>query len=1105
MKIHLLKVIIAMSKTLLHGVIITCLFTGLLLANDGNAQHKSIKEVHISLELTQATIPATLEKIQDKTDFKFVYEKDVITSTRDRLVTLKAVDQSVFKILKTISNETDLNFRQLDGNIVIKVPTPKKVVSSTKEEVLPARVISGKITEPNGEPLAGASILIKGTSRGAIADVDGNYALNAEDEDVLVFSFIGYTPFEVTVGNQSVIDVVLQEDRTNLGEVVVNAGYYTVKEREQTGNIVKVSAQEIEKQPIANPLQALQGRMTGVNIVQNSGVPGGGFTIRIRGQNSLRNDGNEPLYIIDGVPTTSNPIGSSLINQGIIGGGNPLSSINPADIESIEVLKDADATAIYGSRGANGVVLITTKKGKAGKTKIDINVYHGAGEVNQRLDLLNTQQYLEMRREAFANDGATPNTFNAPDLLVWDTTRYTDWQEEIFGGTANVTNAQASISGGTTNTQFLIGLGYYNETTVFPGDFGTRKISGHFNLNHISLNKKFKASFSLTYSNEDNDLPSNDITSFLTTAPNPSIYDENGDLNWENGVFNNPFSTFQQQYDANTDNLVTNGVLSYELIPGLEIKGNLGYTKMRIDENWILPKSSFNPAFRLASGFSYFGNNEFSSWVLEPQMGYNKKISKGELRVLIGATFQENIREGRTLIATGFNSDAMLENILAASTVTPSRVAFSQYNYNAIFGRINYNWDGKYIVNATARRDGSSRFGPGNQFANFGAIGAGWIFSEEGFIQSGLSSFLSYGKLRASYGSTGSDQIGDYQYLDSWGTVIGTYQGQSGVAPLRLFNPDFAWERTKKLEIGLDLGFIEDRIFLSTSYFKNRSSNQLVGIPLPPTAGFTTIQGNFPATVQNTGWEMELNTINIKTDHFSWSTAANITIPRNELIEFPDIENSQFNNIYVVGESLGIRNGFLGLGVDSETGIYIFDDVDDDGNVSSPNDLQLIGEIRQEYFGGLNNSFTWKGWQLDVFFQFVKQTGRDERTFSPPGFLNVNATKDVLDRWQNAGDVTDIQRFTQTFGSPFSAYFTHNVNSDASIVDASFIRLKNISVSYQVPSEITQRIHLQNIRLYVQGQNLITITDYEGLDPENQSLNVLPPLKMLTAGLQVTL
>lgn len=1097
MKKSIPKIALAMLLVVLRTIFITILFSSVLMAKTTTAQNKSIHQVFISLTLNNASIRAAFDQIEEKTTFKFGYQDETILNSSNRL-TLEVEQQSVAKVLKMIADETDLIFKQVNDMIMVK---PRAKQSSRKVKASVERIITGKVTDEDGVPLAGVNVIIKDTSEGTVTDMDGNFRLSVPDGATdLIFSYVGYSREEVAIEGRSVIDLALTPDSTSLGEVVVQAGYWEVKERENTGTIEKLSAEEIAKQPIANPLQALQGRVAGVYIEQATGVPGGGFSVKVRGRNSITG-GNDPLYIVDDVPFTSTSLSSRRVGGNIVAEANPLNSINPNDIESIEILKDADATAIYGSRGANGVVLITTKRGSEGKPKIDINVFTGIGEVANKMDVLNTQQYLEMRREAFVNDGVTPNPGNAFDLLEWDTTRNVDWQKELIGGTANITNAQASISGGNENTQFSIAGGYYNETTVFPGDFYDRRISTRFSIDHSSVDKKFKIAFSGSYIANQSDLYSFDITSISLSLPPhiPDLLDGNNNLLFP--LFNvNPHADLRKKYEATTDNFIGNSTLSYEVLPGLKVKTTLGYTNMRRDEFQTTPRSTLRPNSTIQSS-AIFANNSIKTWITEPQLNWQKEVGDGWLNVLVGATFQQNIGQRQTQEGIGFSSDALLENIVAADNIRIREDNYIQYRYQAIFGRINYNWKGKYIVNLTARRDGSSRFGPGNQFANFGAVGGAWIFSNESFFQD--ISFLSFGKLRASYGTTGNDQIGDYEYLELWQPTDFGYDGTTGLRPNRIANPDFGWETNKKLEAALDLGFIEDRIFLSASYYRNRSSSQLVGFALPPSAGFNSIRDNFDAVVENTGWELELNTTNISTNDFSWTTAFNLTIPRNELVSYPGIESSPFANSLEVGKPLTIESAFHYTGVDPEIGVFTFEDVDGNGNDRDfPADLQRLEKIDQDFFGGLQNSITYKGFQLDFLFQFVKQTGRNHLgQLLPPGFIGVNQPTVVLDRWQNPGDITDVQKFIQR---PGPVFFAHLADGDHRISDASFIRLKNVFLSYQLPTKWIKKTKLESSKVYFQGQNLFTVTDFIGMDPENQNIRSLPPLRVITAGIQIT-
>ena len=1069
----------------------------------------------ITLTEKNASLEKVFGEIKKQTEYKFFYDDNLIVNAKP--VNIEVVDASLDQVMEICLKGQGLIYEIIDKVIIVKQrPSSILQVVQNSLSVAPLIDIKGKVVNEKGDPVDGVTVTIKGTKTATSTDVNGEFYLKTVDQNaILIFTSVNMEAFEVNVNKKEDLLVNLKTKISALQDVIINKGYYTTSQRLNTGNVSRVTSETISKQPISNPLEALEGRMPGVYIQQTSGVSGSGFNVEIRGRNSLRttptNNGNLPFYIIDGVPFTSTSLDAFTgIGGQIAPFVSPLNSIDPAEIESIEVLKDADATAIYGSRGANGVVLITTKKGKAGKTKVDINLYTGFGQVTKMMDLLNSQQYLQMRHEAFRNDGVTTLPANAYDLNgKWDTTSYTDWQKKLIGGTARITNIQASVSGGNQNTQFLIGGGYFHESTVFPGSFSDQKISGHFNLNHCSENKKFATTLSVSYANDYNNLPKQDPTNrAITFAPvAPPIYNSNGALNWANGTWQNgganPFSLFSQPYKGNTTNLIANEIISYQLVQGLQMKISLGYNNIQMQQNNVTPISSQNPASN-PTGSGNYSNNSSNSWIIEPQIEYHRNLKNGKLSILLGTTLQQNINQFQSFFASGFTSDALLDDMLAAPNVFPASYTYSKYRYNALFGRFNYNWQDKYMINITGRRDGSSRFGPGSQFGNFGAIGAGWIFSNESFLQKSLP-FLSYGKIKTSYGITGSDQIPDYGFLDTYASTNYPYNGTSGLTINRLFNPDYGWETNTKVEGAIDLGFLKDQILLSISYYNNRSSNQLVGYPLPTITGQSSLPFyNLPATVQNTGWEFELTTLNIKSEFIKWTTSINLTIPRNTLISYPNIQASSYANTYTVGQSIYIKKAYQFTGTDPKTGIYTFEDVNKDGKISSPNDLQAIKIIGRDYYGGIDNNISYKGFQFDIFAQFVKQTGVNYLSaFSSPGTLS-NQPQIVLNRWKALGDITTVQKYSQT-GVALTAYNNAKNTGDSRISDASFIRLKNVSLSYQFPANWISRAKIKSLKIYIQGQNLITITNYLGLDPETQSFQSIPPLKLLTAGIHIIL
>lgn len=964
--------------------------------------------------------------------------------------------------------------------------------------------VQGIVTD-GSSPLPGVTISIRGkVSNSSITDFNGQYVINAIASDTLVVSFIGYKTKAIPVNNRAKIDIKLEFDTTTLQEVRVNAGYYSVKESDRTGSIARITSKDIENQPVVNVLATMQGRMPGVNITQNTGMPGSGFTVEIRGINSLRRDGNSPLYIIDGVPYSSQSIGSSNTSGNMPAQNSPLNSINPADIASIEVLKDADATAIYGSRGANGVILISTKKGRKGKTAFTAHSSNGIGKVTRYMDVMETPEYLAMRREAFANDGVTQYPANAYDVNgTWDQNRNANWQKELIGGTATYSNIQSSLSGGSMHTQFLISGTYSKETTVFPGSFVYIKTGGHASINHETEDKKFQLHFSASYTAQFSSLPLIDFTqTALRLPPNaPALYDANEKLNWQNNTFQNPLAILNGETDGNTYDLITNVMLSYEIGAGFTASGSFGYTDLDQKQMNLQPSTIYNPSYGFGTDQSLVITNVMnrSSWIMEPKLSWTKKLGKFAIDALAGSTFQQ--QKGDQLVTSykGFTSNNQLKNPASAASTSILSSDENLYRYQSFFTRINFNWDGSYILNFTGRRDGSSRFGPGRQFGTFGAIGAAWIFTKNSWMKENAS-HLSFGKIRASFGTTGNDQIGDYQYLDTYSTTVTKYQGISGLQPSRLFNPDFGWETNRKLELALEIGLMKDRISTSFAWFQNRSSNQLVGIPLPGTTGFSSIQANLDAEVQNRGIEFTLRTQNIQHKDFNWTTSFNITGIKNELLSFPGLEASTYKNQYVIGRSLNITKVYHYTGLDPVTGIYQFADVNGDGLITSTEDRKTIQDLTPKYYGGLQNHLRYHSLELDFLFQFVKQENFNENYSNPMPGTMYNQPAGVTAHWQKQGDQGPYQGYSVTNSARATAN-TRFIQSDAAIGDASFIRLKNISITYELPKTWTKKV---TCRLSLQGQNVLTFTRYKGIDPEFRVSGYMPPLKIYTSSIQLS-
>jgi TonB-linked SusC/RagA family outer membrane protein len=1065
-----------------------------------------------SITLTEKNVPLhkVFASIEKQTGYSFWYQVELVNKARK--VNIQLLDATLEQALQACFRDQPLTYTIVDKTIVVK----EKQDKASLENFIPPIDISGTVTGPEGQPLYGANVKVKGTNAGATTNEQGNFTLrNVNENAVLEISFIGFETQTIAVNNRTSINISLSLAVQGLDETVVIA-YGTTTKRLNTGSVGSITAEAISRQPVSDPTAALQGRISGLMITSSNGLPGASYQVRIRGENSMK-QGNDPLYIIDGVPYFSSPMN---MFSGANGNQSPLNSLNPNDIERIDVLKDADATAIYGSRGANGVLLITTKKGKANQSQVNVNVYTGISKVSNQLELLNTQQYLQLRKDAFLHDAVAPTASTAPDLLTWDQNAFTNWQDLLIGNTAKLTEAQLSFSGGTAQTRFLLSGTYRRETTVLLGDFSFRKAGMHLGADHSSRNGKLGISSSFNYTNDDNNSVPTDVSQYIYLPPNYPLYNADGSLHWFGNV-QNPVAYLNRTYETNTSNMIGNTVLRYTLLPGLTLKTNAGFTQTNMKQVQTLPASGFNPATFTGSS-SQFANSSVRSYIIEPQADYSFVAGPGRLNVLAGLSWQQNVSEGQYVQGTGYSSDALLKDMFSASALTVRGFDSRRYNYQSAFGRINYNINQTYMLNMTFRRDGSSRFGPGKQFGNFGAVGLGWIFSNEKFVTEGLR-FLSYGKLRGSYGTTGNDQIGDYQYLDTWGSTSFPYGGLSGLNPTRVYNPDYGWEINKKLEAALELGFLKDRLLFTANYYNNRSSNQLIGYTLSPQAGFSSYTANLPAKVENSGWELEVSAQTISNKNFKWNTQFNITIPHNELLEYPGLASSADAVSYEVGQSIRMIKGFKFTGVNPTTGIPEFLDVNKDGVINSPLDYMVLGETLPAFYGGLSNQFVYKNLSLDVFFQFVKQEAPTVDwgpLVAVPGTMN-NKDLSALDRWQKSGDLTGIPRPSATTANAANtAYRNFFRSSDAAWGDASYIRLKNLSLVYDL-SSLVSRWKLKGASVYVQGQNLLTFTDYKGLDPEINGFDrrfvfpinpfgsvkpqAIPVLRTITAGVKLSL
>lgn len=1075
---------------LVMKLIVICLITTILQVSAKTYAQR------ITLNRSNAPLEQVLKEIGNQSDYDFFYSLKLIKKTNPVTVNLKnvSIEEALMKIFTnqpvTYTIATD------DKAVVIKVLNNTTKTSSVGAALF---AVKGKVTDEDGLPLPGASIKMLVSGEVVVSDSEGWFELtNLNGEGLIECSYVGYMTQQIRITNKTqFLEIKMLRADNKLNEVVL-VGYGTSTKRLNTGSISSITAKDITSQPLANPLAALAGRISGMTITQNNGLPGGNFTVQIRGKNSLQS-GAMPLYVVDGVPFSGediNRFGVAAANGGI----SAISSINPSDIERIDVLKDGDATAIYGARGANGVVLITTKRGNSGPARLNANVYRGAGKVSHFIPMLNTQQYLELRREALANDGLEPDEFNAPDLTLYDQNKYTNWQKEIIGGTANVTDAQTSFSGGNNNLRFLVNANYRKEGTVFKGDMGSERIGTRMNLDYNAPGGRFSTSASAAFSSDKTNLVVTDLTSFYNLPPNMPTYNEDGSLYWDS-YQQNPIGYLNQKYKGLTNTLLGNATLKYSPLDDLQLKMNLGYNQTTLDQKAAYPASSFNPAYGMAS-LAMFGTNRMRNYIVEPTADYSIKSSDWKLSLLAGASWQSRNTTGQSILGLNYSNDALLGSIAAAGNLVPQFEDVDKYNFTSLFGRVNYNYKEKYLLNLTYRRDGSSKFGINNRFGSFGAAGAAWVFSEEEFMKNNIG-FLSFGKLRGSYGLTGNDQIENYRYLPLY-TLGNQYQQQPGTYVLSTSNPDIRWESTRKLEFALDLGVLKDRFLLGINYYRNRSDNQIISTSISTQSGFKTYIQNIDASIQNSGLEFDLSSKNIAGINFTWNTSLNITLPNSKLLEFPGLETSFYKDSFVIGQPINGQRYYEYLGIDAATGVASYQDLNQDGIP----DL-VPAALGTPFYGGISNTLTHKNWSLDFLIQFTHQNGVRNllSSYNNAAVLGnmSNQNSSVVDRWGNPGNVGALfPAATAGQGTPLSASYDYFNQSNVFFGDASFIRFKSVNLGYKFQSDWLSKLRIADLNIYFQGQNLLTQTKNKYVfDPETSGLGIgtMPALRTFVLGL----
>ncbi|WP_103906524.1 SusC/RagA family TonB-linked outer membrane protein [Sphingobacterium lactis] len=954
------------------------------------------------------------------------------------------------------------------------------------------QVVSGTVTGPSG-PLPGVTVRVVGTDLAANTDENGKFQIAAGPKNRLRFSSVGFKTVTQAVGTRKDIQVVLATETNTIESVqVVAVGYGTMKRATLPTAVSSIGANEIENEVLPSVTQAIQGKAGGVQVTQKSGSPGGGISIRVRGTTSI-NASSDPLYVVDGIPVNSatNFTGGSTFD---FGGGtqgiNILSSLNPSDVQSIEVLKDAASSSIYGSRAANGVVLITTKKGAAGQSQFNFNMYEGFSQVPKEryYDFMNTEQYQDYMRDYYdILKKEKPETV-VPEQIFSNPGVSTDWQDAIFR-TSPTRSYELSASGGSDKTQYYTSVGYMRQGGVLLySDFD--RLSGRLNLNHQHNEKlRFSTSMNITRATnkrvQEENSKQGATKNGIFAPPNLAVFDGNGNYVYDNVslVRENPVAMLELPVnEANTYRILANASAEYNIIPSLLLKTSFGTDLSFIDETFFMPPTGLR-SYTGQGGIGASRSTRDQLWINETTLTFDKTFGDHYLNALGGFSVQGSRLEFTHAQRANFpNND--IPYIVAGGVITGANAYPEEWAIASGFARATYVYKDRYILNANIRTDGSSRFGADNRWAVFPSLAGAWRISEEDFLKENKT--FSDLKLRASWGITGNQNIGNYAARSLYSGGY-NYMGGAGFVPNVLGDRGLKWETTRQWNVGVDAGFFNDRISLLADYYYKKTSDLLIGLPILQSSGFVNRFTN-SGTIENKGFEFEITSRNL-VGEFRWSTSLNMTFNRNKVLDLPEGLTEMRGGVgdlnrAIPGQPLGVFYGWQAAGVNPETGMINY--IGKNGDMVRPNSMEdhvMIGDPNPDFFGGITNNFEYKNFDLSVLGQFTY--GNDIFNYNLASGLegfnpSSNAFVDFVDRWKKPGDITDVPR-------PAPGNLDNGAVSSRFVEDGSFFRLRNITLGYTLPEGVAERIKMKRLRFYVTVQNAYVFTKYRGYDPEVSS------------------
>ena len=1031
------------------------------------------QSIKLKVKVENSTLIDVLKTIEGQYRYYFYYNNDEVAGIKN--VSINIDDKTIDEALKELLKNTDLEYKVIDHYIVIK----RKEGSIYDQQIKQGINVTGKVSDSSDSPLPGATVVIKGTTHGTITDANGNYSLtDVPSNAILAFSFVGMENQEISVEGKSVVNAVMNEDAIGIDEVVA-IGYGIVKKSDLTGSVSSVKSELIEKQNVTRLDQAIQGRASGVQVTTANGMPGATSSIRIRGGNSI-NAGNEPLYVIDGV----------------IGGGD-LNLINPNDIESIEILKDASSTAIYGARGANGVILVTTKRGKSGIPVVNVNTYYGIQTLPKKIDLLNGPEYYE-----YAIDFAERLGQEIP-YEQYDGLADTDWQDLAFR-TAGMYSADVNVSAGTEKSNYFLSLHHSDQRGIVIGS-GLKKYMLRFNIDQkLGNSVTVGATLNFSRSNTDNSkVSATDLSKYLPTDP---VYDENGNF-WSvnsvhGSIYNNPLAQDELEISQNLKNRALGNIYAQlDFNNEFSFKTTFGFDINSIQQNRYnystLPTLVASEKGGNGSISSYFPNTIQSDNVLN----YTKTFSDDhQISAMLGATYQHYEEESHSLSASGFTNDVTLYHSLQSGDPLLRDISSDFTDWTIISGlaRFNYTLKNKYLVTVTGRYDGSSRLGENNKYAFFPSAAFAWKLGNEPFIKNlGIFSTL---KFRSSYGKTGNQGIGPYSTLSKLNTgttIIGLNEVISYV-PGSIADPNLKWETTDQIDIGFDGGLKNNRIYFEADYYYKHTHDLLLSRAIATQTGYTSKLENI-GEIENQGVELMFKYQSVKRNVFSWDIAANISKNWNKVINLGGEEFIITNTSgggaglpigkLIVGEPVGTFVGLKTLGTWKEGeipeesnympgDIKIFD-ASGDGTISVIDDEVKLGNAEPLFFGGIQTNFNYKNLTLSLFLQ-GSYGNSVYNLLNSAALYNGNSTNVVgkfRDRWTEENPDSDF---------PAAGAVLPRQSYDYYVEDGSYLKLKSLNINYQLPF-VKQSGPFKMLSVYFTGNNLLTITGYDGYNPDVNS------------------